>query len=120
MIRILLVEDHATFRSALALLLGHEPDLEVVAQADSLAEARVVLDEPFDVAVIDLSLPDGDGRQLIGELRQARPGVSVLVLSATILSEHEDDVRRTGADAVLTKVAAPLTIVEEIRRQAGG
>jgi DNA-binding NarL/FixJ family response regulator len=38
MIRVLLVEDHAVFRGALAFLLGREPDLEVVAQADSLTE----------------------------------------------------------------------------------
>jgi DNA-binding NarL/FixJ family response regulator len=120
MIRILLVEDHAIFRSALAFLLEHEPDLEVVAQAGSLAEAREALDRRFDVAVLDLGLPDGDGRELIGELRQSSSGVSVLVLSATIMAGHDDDVRRAGADAVLTKVEAHFTIVEEIRRLAGG
>jgi DNA-binding NarL/FixJ family response regulator len=100
MIRILLVEDHAIFRNALALLLGYEPDIEVVAQAGSLA--------------------DGDGRELIDELRRSSPGVSVLVLSAIIMAEDFEDVRRSGADAVLTKVEAPLIIVEEIRRLAGG
>jgi DNA-binding NarL/FixJ family response regulator len=120
MIRILLVEDYALFRNALALLLGHEPDLEVVAQAGSLAEAREAFDRHFDVAVVDLDLPDGDGRELIGELRQSSAGVSVLVLSATIIAGHFDDVRRAGADTVLTKVEVPLTIVEEIRRLASG
>jgi DNA-binding NarL/FixJ family response regulator len=120
MIRILLVEDHAVYRNILTLLLEREPELEVVAQAGSLAEAREeVLDGRLDVAVLDLGLPDGDGRELIGELRQLNPGVSVLVLSATIMAEHFDEVRRAGADAVLTKVDGPLTIVEEIRRLAG-
>jgi DNA-binding NarL/FixJ family response regulator len=119
MIRILLVEDQAIFRNAFALLLGHEPDLEVVAQAGSLAEAREVLDGRFDVAVVDLSLPDGDGRELIGELRRSSPDVSVLVLSAIIMAEDFDDARRAGADAVLTKVEGPLTILEEVRRLAG-
>jgi DNA-binding NarL/FixJ family response regulator len=118
--RILLVEDHAVYRNALALLMGYEPDLEVVAQAGSLAEAREALDGRFDVAVLDLGLPDGDGRELISELRQANSGVSVLVLSATIMAEHFEEVRRAGADAVLTKVEGPLTIIEEIRRLAGG
>jgi DNA-binding NarL/FixJ family response regulator len=119
MIRILLVEDHAIFRNALALLLGYEPDIEVVAQAGSLAEAREVLDGRFDVAVVDLSLPDGDGRELIDELRRSSPGVSVLVLSAIIMAEDFEEVRRSGADAVLTKVEGPLTIIEEIRHLAG-
>src|SRR5215203_4250318 len=83
-VRVMLVEDHAAFRESLAFLLGREPDLEVVAQAGSLAQARQVLGTHLDVAVLDLALPDGDGRELIGELRQGNAGISVLVLSATI------------------------------------
>ena len=117
--RILLVEDQSIYRNTLALLLGHEPDMEVVAQAGSLAEAKEVLEGRFDVAVVDLGLPDGDGRELIDELRRTNPGVSVLVLSAIIMAEDFEEVRRSGADAVLTKVEGPLTIIEEIRHLAG-
>jgi hypothetical protein len=63
-VRVMLVEDHLSFRQALASLLSREPDLEVVTQAGSLA----------------LILPDGDGRELIGELHRANAGISVLVL----------------------------------------
>jgi two-component system nitrate/nitrite response regulator NarL len=118
--RVFLLEDHVHFRQAIAFLVDWEPGLEVAAQAGSLAEAREVLDGHFDVAVLDLGLPDGDGRELIGELRQTNPGVSVLVLSAAIMVGQVDDVRKAGADAVLTKVEGPLAIVEEIRRLAGG
>jgi DNA-binding NarL/FixJ family response regulator len=120
MIRILLVEDHAAFREALTFLLGREPDLEVVTQAGTLAEAREKLDGHFDVAVVDLGLPDGDGRELIGELRRASPGTLVLVLSATIEPEDVDDLRKAGAEAVLAKVESPSIIAEEVRRLAGG
>jgi DNA-binding NarL/FixJ family response regulator len=120
MIRILLVEDHAIFRNTLALLLGHEPDMEVVAQAGSLAEAREALDRCFDVAVLDLGLPDGDGSELLGELRRSNPGVSVLVLSSIIIAEDFEDVRKAGADVIFNKVENALTIVEEVRRLAGG
>ncbi len=119
-IRVLLVEDHAAFREALAFLLGGEPDIEVVAQAGSLAEAREALDGTLDVAVVDLALPDGDGRELIGELRRASPGTSVLVLSATIEPEDLDDLRKTGANTVLAKVESAPIIAEEVRRLAGG
>ena len=117
----MLVEDHLAFRQALAFLLSHEPDLEVVAQAGSLAEAREALvDRRLDVAVVDLGLPDGDGRELFGELRRRNPGISVVVLSAAILwPGHLDAVLKAGADAVLHKVASPPTIVEEVRRLAG-
>jgi DNA-binding NarL/FixJ family response regulator len=117
--RVMLVEDHLSFRQSLAFLLSREPDLEVVAQAGSLAEARELLDTPLDVAVLDLNLPDGDGRDLIGELHRANAGISVLVLSVTIRPGHLEEVLKAGADAVLHKVASPPTIVEEVRRLAG-
>jgi DNA-binding NarL/FixJ family response regulator len=120
-VRVMLVEDHLSFRQALAFLLSHEPDLEVVAQAGSLAEAREALvDRRLDVAVVDLGLPDGDGRELFGQLRRRNPGISVVVLSAAILwPGHLDAVLKAGADAVLHKVESSTTIVEEVRRQAG-
>jgi DNA-binding NarL/FixJ family response regulator len=118
-VRVMLVEDHLSFRQSLAFLLSRESDLEVVAQAGSLAEARQMLDSRLDVAVLDLSLPDGNGRDLIGELRKRNAGISVLVLSATIAPGHLEEVLKAGADAVLHKVASPPTIVEEVRRLAG-
>jgi DNA-binding NarL/FixJ family response regulator len=119
-VRIMLVEDHLAFRQALASLLSHEPDLEVVAQAGSLAQAREMLDSRLDVAVVDLGLPDGDGSALIGELRRRNPGISVLVLSAAMGPWHLDDAVKARADAVLDKVASIPTIAQEVRRLAGG
>ena len=116
----MLVEDHLSFRQSLALLLSREPDLEVVAQAGSLAEARELLDTPLEVAVLDLNLPDGDGSDLIGELHRANADISVLVLSVSIKPGHLEEVLKAGAEAVLHKVASPATIVEEVRRLAGG
>jgi len=118
-VRVMLVEDHAAFRQALAALLGREPDLEVVAQAGSLAEAHQMLDTPLDVAVLDLALPDGDGRDLIGELRQRNAGISVLVLTVMLGPGHLEEVLKAGADAVLHKIASPPAIVDEVRRLAG-
>jgi len=123
-VRVMLVEDHTAFRQALVFLLGHDPDFEVVAQAGSLAEAREALDGPLDghldVAVIDLGLPDGDGRELIDELRRRNPDVSVLVLSATVEAGRLGEVLKAGADAVLEKVEAPQAIAYEVRRLASG
>jgi DNA-binding NarL/FixJ family response regulator len=118
-VRIMLVEDHAAFRQSLATLLSQEPDLEVVAQAGSLAQARKMLDTPLDVAVLDLSLPDGEGKDLIGDLRQSNADISVLILSVMLGPSHLGEVMKAGADAVLHKVASPTTIVEEVRRLGG-
>jgi DNA-binding NarL/FixJ family response regulator len=118
-LRVMLVEDHLSFRQALAFLLSREPDIEVVAQAGSLAQARQMLHTPLDVAVLDLALPDGDGRELIGELRRTNAGISVVVLSATIAPGHHEEVLKAGADVVLHKVESIPTIAEEVRRLAG-
>ena len=67
---ILLVEDHASFRQAVASVFEREPGFAVVAQAGSLAEGRRMLDG-VDVAIIDLALPDGYGGELIKDLRDA-------------------------------------------------
>ena len=93
--------------------------LEAEAEA-ALRRKRKPRNVPFDLLLSDLGLPDGDGRELIGELRRASPGTSVLVLSATIEPEHLDDLRTAGAEAVLAKVESPPLIAEEERRLAGG
>ena len=124
MINILLIEDHAVFRGTLAFVLTYEPDLEVVAQAGSVAEVREVLEGNLggrlDVAVVDLGLPDGDGRELIGELRRSSPGIYILILSAMVSAGSAEELVQQGADAVLEKVQAPSTIASEIRRLTGG
>jgi DNA-binding NarL/FixJ family response regulator len=123
-LRVMLVEDHTAFRQALALLLSGEPDLEVVAQAGSLAQAREALldeedEEGLDVAVLDLALPDGNGSDLIGELRERNPGVSVVVLSAAMGTGDLDEAVEAGADAVLDKIESLPTIAREVRRLGG-
>ena len=116
----MLVEDHTAFREALASLLGDEPGLEVVAQAGSIAEAREALATSLDVAVLDLGLPDGNGSDLIGELRRRNPGVSVVILSADMGPEHVDEATKAGADVVLDKVESVPTIAGAVRRLGRG
>jgi DNA-binding NarL/FixJ family response regulator len=117
----MLVEGHAAFRQALAYLLSHEADPEVVAEAGSLAEARGALaGGRLEVAVLDLALPGREGTGLIGELRRPNPGLSVLVPSAAMGPGDPDEVVKDGAYAVLDKVESPSAIAYEVRRLAGG
>jgi DNA-binding NarL/FixJ family response regulator len=122
-LKVMLVEDHSAFREALAFMLSGEPDIEVVAQEGSLAEAGEALEggleSRLDVAVVDLGLPDGDGSALIGDLRKGNPGVSVVVLSAAMGPGYLDDALKAGSDVVLDKVESIPTIAEEVRRLGG-
>ncbi len=117
----MLVEDQADFRDLMALLLGREPDLEVVVQAGSLAEARSHAARiSFDVAVLDLGLPDGNGVDLIGDLREANEGVAMLILSASLDPQNLEKATEAGADEILDKFAAPGEVVGAIRRYGTG
>jgi DNA-binding NarL/FixJ family response regulator len=96
----------------------------VVAQVGSLAEAREAIEGPIggylDVAVLDLGLPDGDGSELIGELRRRNAGVSVVVLSETIDTGRLEGISKAGAGAVLDKAQSLSTIAREVRHVGGG
>lgn len=119
MIRILLVEDHTSTRQAMAYVIDREPDLTVVAQAGSLAEARVALGGS-DVAVVDLTLPDGDGMDLIGDLCRLDPAPAVLVLTASFNPVRTAQAVEAGASGILHKSASLDDIVRGIRRLAAG
>ena len=120
-LKVMLLEDDTAFREALAFVLAKEHELEVIAQAGSLAEARQALDGRLDVALLDLALPDGDGTELIAELRRSNPSIKVMVLSATIWPRRvEELLLRAEVDAVLDKWQAPAQIAREVRREGGG
>jgi DNA-binding NarL/FixJ family response regulator len=119
--RLLLVEDHASFRQTLALVFDQEPDFEVVAQAGTVAEARRVMqNREADLAVVDLSLPDGEGVELIEELREANPLFAALVLTASLdRAEHARAVE-AGAAGILHKSAEVDEILDAARGLAAG
>ncbi len=112
----MLVEDHAPFRRAMSFLLNRKPDLEVVAEAGSLAEARYhAASVHIDVTILDLGLPDGNGVNLIEDLRRANPGSVALILSASLDSATRSRAREAGADGMLDKLATPDEIVSAVR-----
>jgi len=119
--RILLVEDHASFRQTLAFVFDRETEFEVVAQAGSLAEARKVIDGlEADLGVMDLTLPDGEGIELIKDLRAANPQFAALVLTASLdRAEHARAVE-SGAAGIMHKSAGVDEILDATRRLSEG
>ena len=119
MSRVLVVDDHATFREPLSFMFDREPEFEVVAQAGSLEEALAALDG-IDFAVIDLDLPDGDGTELIGPLRATNPRCLVMVLTASADREAHAKAVEAGAAGVLHKSARVGEVVQAARRLVAG
>jgi RNA polymerase sigma factor (sigma-70 family) len=122
-IRIMVVDDHDTFRDPLAFMLERESDLTVVARPRSLSEAREVLENAelaVDVAIVDLNLPDGWGTDLIRDLRGSRPRAKVLVLSAISEQRYLAEAIEAGAAGVMHKSTPMSELVEAVRRLAVG
>jgi len=117
--RLLLVEDHTALRQALALTFAHEPDFVVVAQAGSVAEARINLHD-IDVAILDIDLPDGSGVDLIPLLHQASPRAKVLVLTGSAANRQLMAAVAAGAAALLHKTAPLDEIIDTARRLGAG
>ena len=119
-IRVMLVEDHPDFRRLMEGLLGVQADIKLIAQAGSLAEARKhVAVVRFDVVVLDLSLPDGNGVDLIADLHRQSPDVAVLILSATLDPASVDRAAEAGAGEIMDKLE-PLDEILDTMRRLGG
>jgi signal transduction histidine kinase/DNA-binding NarL/FixJ family response regulator len=120
-VRVLLVEDHATVREAIASILEREAGFEIVGQAGSLAEARRILGaQPVDVAVIDLGLPDGYGADLIRDIRDVNPRAQALILSAALDRAQIARAVQNGAAGILNKTAHLDQVADSVRRLMRG
>lgn len=122
-IQLLIVDDHAAFRQPLAFMLDREPDMAVVAQAGTVAEARAVVQATagdINVALIDLRLPDGLGIDLLHLIKEANPGAASLMLTADQDKLQFARAIEMGAIGVLGKTASIDEIVAGIRLAARG
>jgi two-component system response regulator DesR len=120
-IRILLAEDQAMLRGALALLLGLEDDLEVVAQvgrADEIVPAA--LRERPDVALLDVELPGGNGIDAARELRAALPECDVVVLTTFGRPGYLRRAMDAGARGFLVKDGPVEGLADAVRRVRAG
>jgi len=119
--RILLADDHGLVRRGLRLILDAHPDLEVVAEASDGAEAvSMALDEEFDLAILDISMPRMTGLQAARELHQRRPELPVLILSMHENEQYLYEALRAGAAGYVVKKVADRDLVETCRATIRG
>jgi two-component system, NarL family, nitrate/nitrite response regulator NarL len=116
---LLLVDDHAAFREALAFMLDREPDMSVVAQAGSAAEARSC-EGGWSVAVVDLGLPDGAGSEVVESLFERVPDARIVVLTASTRPAELAAAYEAGVAGVVQKTARIGEIVDAVRTVAAG
>jgi two-component system, OmpR family, KDP operon response regulator KdpE len=124
-LRVLLVEDETLNRALVRAVLNRRadelPPLDLV-EVDTLADARKALGEnPADIILLDVRLPDGSGLDLARELRDGRDEADspvVAILSASVLALERVAAQAAGADAFLAKPFVPTELTALIKRMA--
>ena len=121
MIRVLLADDHAVVRRGLNQILSETEDIQIEGEASSTDELRALArTKRWDVAILDIHMPGGNGIELLKELRRDYPGACVLVLTAYQEAEYGVRAVRAGAAGFLTKETAPELLIEAVRKIAAG
>lgn len=115
--RIVLVEDHSVVRRGLSQLIEEEPDMEVCGEAESVDEALLVIaTQQPDVALVDISLRDSNGIDLIRALKEQYPGVITLVLSMHAEVAYAHKALLAGAKGYITKEVADEIVIAALRK----
>jgi DNA-binding NarL/FixJ family response regulator len=119
--RILLVDDHPTFRRGLAAAIGEDAGLTVCGEAEDAHKALEAMRRlKPDVAVIDISLPGTNGIELIKQMAAEQPALAFLVLSMHDETYFALRALRAGARGYVMKAEAPAEILAAIRKVQKG
>lgn len=119
--RVMLVDDHPMVRERLAHLIDQQPDLQVCGEASEAAEALAAIErEKPDIAIVDLSLRNSNGLNLIKDLKVRESKVPVLVLSMHDESHYAERALRAGASGYVSKQESTGNILSAIRRVLDG
>lgn len=119
--RVLVADDHEIVRKGLKLVLGAEPDLEVVAEAaDGDDAVRQAVQDHIDLAILDISMPRKTGLQAARELGRRRPELRILMLSMYDNEQFLFEALKAGASGYVLKSGADNDIVTACRAAMRG
>ncbi len=121
LVRVFLVDDHEVVRRGLIDLLGTDPDLDVVGEAGSVAEAmtRIPAVRP-DVAVLDIRLPDGNGIELCRDLLSRMPELRCLMLTSYTSDEAMLNAILAGASGYVIKDIKGMELARAVKDVGAG
>src|SRR6202048_1735781 len=121
MVKVFLVDDHEVVRRGLVDLLASDPDLEVIGEAGSVAEAmaRIPALRP-DLAVLDVRLPDGNGVELCRDLLSDLPDLRCLMLTSFTSDEAMLDAILAGASGYVVKDIKGMDLAKAIKDVGSG
>jgi DNA-binding NarL/FixJ family response regulator len=119
--QILVVDDHPIMRQGLAQLISLAPDLAICCEAESAKAALAALDvKTPDLVLMDISLPDKNGLELIKDIQAMHPGLAVLVISMHDESLYAERVLRAGGRGYIMKQEGGKKLMQAIRQVLSG
>jgi two-component system, NarL family, invasion response regulator UvrY len=120
-LRVLIADDHAIVRQGLRQILSDTEDLEVAGEAgNGVAAIQLARQQPWDVMLMDVSMPDRNGIDALKIIRKEFPRLPVLILSMYPEDQYAIRALKAGAAGYLTKQSAPEQLVHAIRQVANG
>lgn len=121
MIRILVADDHAVVRNGLKQIVSDTPDMVVAAEASNGQEAlNKALEDDYDIVLLDITMPDRSGLDILKEIKSQKPELPVLILSIHPEEQYAVRALKAGAAGYLTKESAPEELIRAMRRVSGG
>jgi DNA-binding NarL/FixJ family response regulator len=121
MIRILVADDHAIVRQGLKQIVADTPDLVVTGEAERGREVlEKVSKDDYDVVLLDITMPDKTGLEVLEELKRIKPDLPVLILSMHPEDQYAIRAIRAGASGYVTKAGVPDELVTAIRKVSIG
>jgi DNA-binding NarL/FixJ family response regulator len=121
MLKILLVDDHDKYRNGVNRILSEDPDIRVTGEASNGKEAlRMIKKHNYDVIVLDITLPDIDGIEILKQILTFKLKAHVLMLSIHPQKIYAAQALKTGATGYLTKSRAPRELISAIKTVAEG
>lgn len=121
MIRILVADDHAIVRNGLKQIVSDTPDMVVAAEASNGQEAlNKALEDDYDIVLLDITMPDRSGLDILKEIKSQKPELPVLILSIHPEEQYAVRALKAGAAGYLTKESAPEELTRAMRRVSDG
>ena len=114
--KVLLVDDHALVRAGIKAMLAEQPDMEVVAEASTLAQARELIQQTRpDVILLDIQLREGKGTELFTTIQHDTPKAAVIILSSHLSATLVRECMTNGVAGYLVKDTEDLDLTSAIR-----